>query len=150
MAQSLSLLGYLQTVIDLHRHHRHEIETYIAHVVPQRFNIAHVMLRCFFSIGSKIHQQGMGKRLIRKWMSAGLDGNKLKMTLDAPHHHHLAGDIVERHTEQGGVAWLQTQEIASDASGVEHFLFLHHHRLRLAGRATGMNQKAIATIIPFV
>ena len=72
-AQSLPLLWHLQGIIDLHRHHRHEVEIHLDHF-RQRFI-----------------RQGVTRRLHRE---------ETKLSLDAPHHHHLACDIVERHAEQ--------------------------------------------------
>ena len=60
-------------------------------------------------------------------MPARLHANKVEPPLYRPNRHHLASDIVERETEQGRIATLQTEKGACGASRVSHALLLHPH-----------------------
>ena len=46
-----------------------------------------------------------------KRVAGRLDSDKVQLALQGPHYHHLACNIVERHTEQGGVAPTETEEV---------------------------------------
>ena len=64
-------------------------------------------------------------------MTTGLHREEPHSANQGPHHHHLTGNIVERHTQQGRVALFQSQKPTRDTSRSLHTPFLHIHRLRL-------------------
>ena len=57
-------------------------------------------------------------------MATWFNGNQFQAAFEGANYHHLASDIVERHTEQGSVAWAQTKEIASNTGRSEHTTLL--------------------------
>ena len=126
VSKSLPLIRDLQGIIHLHRNHggKSDFPIYI-------FSIY------IFQI------------YILQRMTTRRNRNKMEMALDTAHHHHLTCDIIKRHTEQSAITRLQSQEITSNAGGVEHSLLLHHHRLGLSRGATGMHQYPVAIVIPF-
>ena len=121
MSESLPLLRNLQGVIHLHRNHggKSDFPIYIFQIY------------------------------ILQRMTTRRNRNKMEMALNTAHHHHLTCDIIKRHTEQSAITRLQSQEITSNAGGVEHSLLLHHHRLGFSRGATGMHQYPVAIVIPF-
>lgn len=109
------LLGHAEGVVDLQGHHGGEGEA---------------------AVGGGIELPGISaQRGVAEGMAAGLHADELQTALEAAHDHHLTGDIVERHAEQGRVAGTETEEVARDAGGGEHAPLLHLHRLGSARRA---------------
>lgn len=109
------LLGHAEGVVDLQGHHGGEGEA---------------------AVGGGIELPGISaQRGVAEGMAAGLHADELQTALEAAHDNHLAGDIVERHAEQGRVAGTETEEVARDAGGGEHAPLLHLHRLGSARRA---------------
>ena len=121
LQEAFALLGYLKGVIDLKRNHCGEI------------NLA--IVNCQL-------------RMIQ-WMTARLYGDQLQTTFYGTNHHHLACDIIERHTEQGYIALTKSKEIIGDTGRSQHTTLLCEHRLRSTRRTACLHVDKRAVVIPF-
>ena len=83
-------------------------------------------------------------------MPARFHANEIESPLYRPYRHHLAGDVVEREAEQGGIAPLQTEKATGGAGRVSHALLLHPNGFGFARRAAGVHQHAVGAVVPLV
>lgn len=82
-------------------------------------------------------------------MSARLDTYEAEPPRQRPDNHHLASNIIEREAEEGTIAMVETQELASYLGTRHHAAFLGIHGLWRACRATGLDTDGWGVVIPF-
>ena len=128
--ESLTLLGNLQGVVDLQRDHCGEGEGRLVIEGNTLGTGTHCAIRDSTLVPVPIVSQRMARRF---------DADQSQSSFKGADDHHLAGDEVERHAEEGGIAGAKAEEVVGATGGGEHAGFLDQHGLRVAGRAAGLH-----------
>ena len=128
--ESLTLLGNLQGVVDLQRDHCGEGEGRLVIEGNTLGTGTHCAIRDSTLVPVPIVSQRMARRF---------DADQSQSSFKGADDHHLAGDVVEGHAEEGCVTRLETEEIVGDAGRGEHTGLLDQHGLGRAGRAAGLH-----------
>ena len=128
--ESLTLLGNLQGVVDLQRNHRSEGE---GRLVIEG-NTLGTGTHCAIKDSTLVPVPSVSQRMARR-----LDADHSQSPFEGADNHHLAGDEIERHTEEGGIAGAKAEEVVGATGRGEHAGFLDQHGLGGAGRAAGLH-----------
>ena len=121
VAQPLSLLGNLQRVPHLQGYH-----------------------------GGKVNDTFIERRqcVTGKGMTRWLHGEQFHIALQGTHHHHLSGDVVQRHTEKGGVGRMESQEVARHSCACAHAFLFYIYEFGSARTATCAHLHSGRGIVP--
>ena len=72
-------------------------------------------------------------------MARRFDADQSQASFEGADDHHLAGDEVEGHAEESGIAGAKAEKVVGATGRGEHAGFLDQHGLRVAGRAAGLH-----------
>jgi hypothetical protein len=72
-------------------------------------------------------------------MARRFDADQSQSPFEGADDHHLAGDEVEGHAEESGIAGAKAEKVVGATGRGEHAGFLDQHGLRVAGRAAGLH-----------
>ncbi len=128
--ESLTLLGNLQGVIDLQRDHCSEGEGRLVIEGNTLGTGTHCAIRDSTLVPVPIVSQRMARRF---------DADQSQSSFEGADDHHLAGDEVEGHAEESGIAGAKAEKVVGATGRGEHAGFLDQHGLRVAGRAAGLH-----------
>ena len=82
-------------------------------------------------------------------MAAGLHCDEPQSSHQRTHDDHLSGDVLQGHAQQGRVARVQVQKVASQACACFHACFLYFHAFGRAGRTGSLHRHGRTVAVPF-
>ena len=144
LPQPFAFLRHLQRVPYLHGNHGSEEPT----PIPSPREESRISLYCWEGIKIPLPWGGGRGGLAAQRVSTRFHADQSQTAFQRPHHHHLSGNVVERHAEQGRVARLQSQEVARHACRSQHASFLYEHLLRCTRRPTGLHPHIRRRAVP--
>jgi hypothetical protein len=77
--------------------------------------------------------------LRRERVSRRFDTDQSQVAFEGADNHHLAGDEVEGHAEEGGITRLETEEVVGAPGRGEHTGLLNEHGLGSTSRAASLH-----------
>ena len=130
LLKALFFFRHLQRVLDLQRDHCGEGEGRLVIEGNTLGTGTHCAIRDSTLVPIPIVSQRMARRF---------DADQSQASFEGADDHHLAGDEVEVHAEESGIAGAKAEKVVGATGRGEHAGFLDQHGLRVAGRAAGLH-----------